>query len=103
VDTICGMFLVDFILKVHRRLITQRAVEPHYRRADDEGHTLIQSALMSAADIEVTEKELRVTLSPLSSPHRTQAIAALCEELNQTATMFPGSRLCLRFAVKADA
>jgi DNA-binding CsgD family transcriptional regulator len=77
-----------------------RKIAPHYRRADDEGRTLIQSALMSPADIEVTEKELRVTLAPLSSPHRTQAIAALCEELNQTATLFPGSHLCLRYAVK---
>ncbi len=80
-----------------------RKVASHYRRADEEGRTLIQSALMSPADIEVTEKELRVTLAPLSSPHRTRVIAALCEELNQTATMFPGSHLCLRYAVKADA
>lgn len=77
-----------------------RKVAPHYRRADDEGRTLIQSAMMSPADIEVTEKELRVTLAPLSSPHRTRALAALCEEMNQTATVFPGSHLCLRYAVK---
>jgi len=77
-----------------------RKIADHYRRADDEGRTLIQSALMNSADIEVTEKELRVTLAPLSSPHKTRALAALCEELNQTATLFPGSPLCLRYAVK---
>ena len=78
-----------------------RGVTPHYSRADDEGRTLIQSALASDADLQVTEKELRVTLAPLSSPHRTRAIAALFEELNQTVTVFPGSRLRLHYAIRA--
>ena len=77
-----------------------RLVAPHYRRADEEGRTLIQSALASAADLQVTRTELRVTLAAQSSPHRTRAIAALCEELNQTKTIFPGSRLCLRYAIR---
>jgi transposase len=77
-----------------------RVVTPHYRRVDDEGRTLIQSALASTADLEVTATELRVTLAPLSSPHRTRAIAALCQELNQSATLFPGSQLRLRYAVR---
>jgi hypothetical protein len=38
-----------------------RLVAPHYRRAGDEGRTLIQSALASAADLQVTQTELRVT------------------------------------------
>jgi DNA-binding CsgD family transcriptional regulator len=74
-------------------------VHPHYKRADQEGRTLIQSALASAADLEVTAAELRVKLLPLSSPHRTRAIAALCDELNRSSVCFPGSRLRLQFAV----
>jgi transposase len=77
-----------------------RAVAPHYRRVEEEGRTLIQSALAGAADLEVTATELRVTLAPLSSAHRTRAIAALCEELNRTETVFPGSRLRLRYAIR---
>jgi Transposase protein len=77
-----------------------RAIAPHYRRADDEGRTLIQSALASPADIQVTETQLRVTLAPLSSPHRTRALAVLGKELNQSATLFPGSSLRLHFAVQ---
>jgi transposase len=77
-----------------------RLVAPHYRRADDEGRTLIQSALASAADLQVTKTELHVTLAAQSSPHRTHAIAALCEELNQTKTIFPGSRLRLRYSIR---
>ena len=79
-----------------------RAVSPHYRRAQDEGRTLIQSALASAADLDVTQDELRVTLAPLSSPHRTRAVAALCQELNRTNTLFPGSSLRLRYAIRAQ-
>jgi hypothetical protein len=77
-----------------------RALEPHYRRAAEEGRTLIQSALASAADLEVTPTELHVTLAPLSSPHRSRASAALCEELNRLDVSFPGSRLHLRYAVR---
>jgi hypothetical protein len=77
-----------------------RMVAPHYSRAGPEGRTLLQSALASAADLQVTETELRVTLAPQSSPHRTRAIAALCDQLNQTETLFPGSRLRLHYAIR---
>lgn len=77
-----------------------RLVTPHYRRASQEGRTLLQSALASLADLQVTETELRVILAPQSSPHRTRAIAALCEELNQTQTLFPGSHLRLHYAIR---
>ena len=77
-----------------------RLVAPHYRRASQEGRTLIQSAVATAADLEVTKTELRVTLAAQSSPHRTRAIAALCEELNHTKTNFPGSRLRLRYTIR---
>jgi hypothetical protein len=77
-----------------------RLVAPHYRRTDDEGRTLIQSALASVADLAVSETELRVTLAAQSSPHRTRAIAELCKELNTAKTFFPGSRLRLGYAIQ---
>ena len=77
-----------------------RLVAPHYRRADNEGRTLIQSALASAADLQVTDKELRVTLVTQSSLHRTRAIAELCKELKSIPTLFPGSQLRLRYAIR---
>jgi DNA-binding CsgD family transcriptional regulator len=76
-----------------------RLVTPNYRRAGQEGRTLLQAALASAADLQVTQRELRVTLAAQSSPHRTRAIAALCEQLNLTKTVFPGSHLRLRYAI----
>jgi transposase len=74
-------------------------IQPHYRRAAQEGRTLIQSALADTADLVVSDHELRVRLHPLSSPHRTRAIAALCDELNRSPVFFPGSRLRLHFLV----
>jgi hypothetical protein len=74
-------------------------LRPHYHRAEQEGRTLVQTALSSAADIEVTPTELRVTLAPLSSPHRTRAIAMLCNELNANPVNFPGTALRMAFSV----
>ena len=77
-----------------------RLAAPHYSRAVEEGRTLIQAALSSAADLEVTNAELRVTLAAQSSPHRTRVIAELCKELNQAQSLFPGSKLRLRYKTR---
>jgi len=76
-----------------------RLVAPHYKRVEDEGRTLIQSALVGPADLVVTETELRVVLAPLSSPHRTRALAALCDDIDHAGVRFPGTRLRLRYTV----
>jgi len=76
-----------------------RAVAPHFRRADDEGRTLVQNALATPADLRVLDGVLHVTLAALSSPHRTRALAAVCDELNAASVCFPGTRLRLRYAV----
>jgi hypothetical protein len=75
-------------------------LRPHYARADQEGRTLLHELFATAGDIRVTDGELHITLDPLSSPHRTHAAQALCQALDQTATVFPGSRLRIRFAVR---
>jgi hypothetical protein len=69
---------------------------PHYKRTRDEGRTFIQSALASSADLEVTDKELRIRPAPLSSAHRTRVLAAVCRQLDCSVTFFPGTRLCWR-------
>jgi hypothetical protein len=53
-----------------------------------------------SGDICVSDRELHITLAPLSSPHRTRAAQALCEVLNETAAIFPASRLRMRLAVR---
>jgi len=71
----------------------------HYARTSDEGRTLLSAAFQSSARLEVAEGELRVTIAPQASPHRTAALAALCEELDAKAVVFPGTDLRLRLAV----
>jgi len=75
------------------------SLRPHYARSQDDGRTLLHELFQAAADIHVTQDELCVTVHPLSSPHRTLAVQALCDSLTETATIFPGSRLKLRFAI----
>ena len=74
-------------------------IRPHYKRVEDEGRTLVQSALQDAADIEPTDDQLRLTLAPLSSPHRSRVLETLCEALNKTNTLFPGTQLQMRYSV----
>ena len=75
-------------------------LRPHYARIDQEGRTLLHELFAAAGDIRVSNSELQITLAPLSSPHRTLAAQALCDILNTTATVFPGSSLRMRFAVQ---
>lgn len=71
----------------------------HYARADDEGRTLLQAAFQSSARMEVTETELQITIATQSSPHRSEALAQLCRELDEEPVYYPGSNLRLRLAV----
>jgi hypothetical protein len=75
-------------------------LRPHYARVDQEGRTLLHELFAAAGDIRVCDSELQLTLAPLSSPHRTRAAQAVCEMLDHTATIFPGSRLRMRFALR---
>jgi len=76
-----------------------RMLGEHYARTEDEGRTLLHAAFQSAADLEVVEGELRVTIAAQSSPHRTAALAALCQQLDASPVLFPGTTLRLRLAV----
>jgi hypothetical protein len=77
-------------------------LQDHFARAGQEGRTLLHAAFQSPARLEVAEGELRVTIGPQSSPHRTAALAALCAQLDAQAVSFPGTQLRLRLAVQDD-
>src|SRR6266853_3442510 len=74
-------------------------IRPHYSRVADEGRTFSQMALQDTADIEPTDDQLRIRLAPLSSPHRSRALESLCDALNKTNTLFPGTRLQMHYVV----
>jgi transposase len=72
-----------------------------YARTAEEGRTLLHAAFQSSVRLDVAEGELRVTIAAQSSPHRTAALSALCEQLDAVAVQFPGTNLRLRLAVQA--
>jgi hypothetical protein len=74
-------------------------LRPYYARVDDEGRTLIQTALQNAASIQPGKDELRIIFAPLSSEHRSKAIAALCRDLNRSNTAFPGTNPHMYFDI----
>ena len=77
-----------------------RALDGHYARAGDEAYALIREALTTSGDIQPGNRGLLVRLDPLTAPRRTQALAALCDQLNQAASHYPGTELVLRYEVK---
>jgi transposase len=77
-----------------------RALHGHYARAGDEAASLIREALTASGDIIPRDGELLVRLDPLTAPRRTRALAALCQQLNQAGTCYPGTGLALRYEVK---
>ena len=71
-----------------------------YTRADDEAHTLIRTALAGSGDIIPERDTLHIRLDPLPAPRHTAAINELCQALNDTNTIYPGTGLTLRYSIK---
>ncbi len=77
-----------------------RLLAPHYARAADEARSLLREAFTLAGDLQIVDGHLHVTLNPASAPRRSRALAALCQQLNDTETVYPGTDLVLRYAIK---
>ena len=71
-------------------------------RAEDEAHALIRTALAGSGDIvpDPASNTLHIRLDPLPTPRHTAAIAELCQALNDTNTVYPGTNLTLRYSTK---
>ncbi len=80
--------------------ILARALDGHYARARDEAYALIREALATSGDIHPRPGQLLIRLDPLTAPRRTQALAALCDQLNQAGCTYPGTGLAIRYEVK---
>ena len=66
---------------------------------------LIKQLFNTPADIIVKEEEqtLTITIASLSAPGYNEAIKKLCEVLNETETIFPGTNLRLIYKNYADS
>ena len=78
-----------------------RALHGHYARAGDEAYALIREALAASGDIIPGNGKLLIRLDPLTAPRRTQALAALCDQLTAVGACYPGTDLVLRYEVKS--
>jgi hypothetical protein len=78
-----------------------RALDGHYAGDGDEAYALIREALTTSGDICPGPGQLLIRLDPLTAPRRTQALAALCDQLNQAQARYPGTDLALRYEVKS--
>ncbi len=77
-----------------------RLLRPHYPRAEDEGRALLREAFTLTGDLQISGDTLHVRLDTASAPRRSKAINALCAELNQTQTRYPGTALILTYSIK---
>ena len=79
------------------------ATDTGFARADDEAHTLIRTALAGSGDIipDPATNTLHIRLDPLPAPRYTAAITELCQALNDTNTVYPGTNLTLRYSTKS--
>ena len=78
-----------------------RALNGLYARAGDKAYALIREALTVSGDIIPGHGQLHIRLDPLTAPRRTQALAALCDQLTAAGACYPGTDLILRYEVKS--
>jgi len=93
--------LVDALKLIAYRSETSlaRLVEPFFERHEEEARKLLKSIFQATADIIPDERarELTVRFHGLANPRSTRALAELCALVNEQATLYPGTRLRLRF------
>jgi len=78
-----------------------RLLSPHYKRAREEIRALIKSVIKTPINLEVDRKnqELKISLYPLSNLRSNEAISKICQTVNDTNTIYPGTNLRLNFKI----
>ncbi len=77
---------------------------PVFAKAKQEKRMLVKQIFNTAADLKPDQKNrtLTVKLYSLSTPRANRAVQKLCEILNETETIFPGTNLRLIFKTSAS-
>jgi len=78
-----------------------RLLYPHYKRANQEIRALIKSIINTDINMEVDNKNevLKITLFPLSNKRSNEAVSKICDTVNDTNTIYPGTNLRLFFKI----
>ena len=64
-------------------------------------YALVHEALTASGDICPGHGQLLIRLDPLTAPGRTQALAALCNQLTTIGARYTGTDVVLRYEVKS--
>ena len=74
-------------------------LKPHYSRANHEVRALIKSIIHTNIDMEVDLKEetINITLYPMANRRSHEAVSKICNTVNETNTLYPGTNLKLLF------
>lgn len=70
------------------------------RRQDFEGRAVIRELFQTSGDLSLSNGQLQVHFDQLSAPRYTQALMALCDQLNARNPTIPETSFSLRFHVK---
>jgi len=93
--------LVDVIKLTAYRAETSlaRLVEPFFQRHEEEARKLLKSIFQATADIIPDERTRQITVRyhGLANPRATRALGELCALVNERETVYPGTKLRLRF------
>ena len=76
-------------------------IYPHYKRANQEIRALIKSIIHASINMEVDKKKecLKIVLFPLANQRSNEAVHKICQTLNDTETIFPGTNLKLIYKI----
>ena len=76
-------------------------IYPHYKRANQEIRALIKSIIQASINMEVDKKNecLKIALFPLANQRSNEAVNKICQTLNDTETIFPGTNLKLIYKI----
>jgi hypothetical protein len=78
-----------------------RLLAPHYKRENHEIRALIKSIIHTHINMEVDRKQdlLKITLYPLANQRSNEAVNKICETVNATNTIYPGTNLRLIYKI----
>lgn len=82
-----------------------RLLMPYYARNQEEGRALVCEILQTRADVlpDTTTNTLLIRIHPLANARSSRCMQALCEELNKTKTLYPGTNWLLQYQPAWDA
>jgi len=76
-------------------------LSPHYKCARNDIRMLIKSIIQTPIDMEIDNENelLKITLYPLSNQRSNNAVSEICDKINETNTVYPGTNLRLFYSI----